>query len=52
MRREDIPEAVSLILPYVPQDNPVPVGAGELTDLLTRAWAGEPPRDGKAVRDA
>ncbi|MBE4741274.1 MULTISPECIES: maleylacetate reductase [Streptomyces] len=52
MRREDIPEAAGLILPYVPQDNPVPVGTEELTDLLTRAWAGEPPRDSEAVRDA
>ncbi|MGW0948157.1 maleylacetate reductase [Streptomyces sp. NPDC002623] len=49
LRREDIPEAARLILPYVPQDNPVPVGAEDLTDLLTRAWAGEPPRDSEAT---
>ncbi|MDQ1042392.1 maleylacetate reductase [Streptomyces sp. V4I2] len=49
MRREDIPEAVQLILPYVPPDNPVQVGAEELTDLLTRAWAGEPAQDRKAA---
>jgi maleylacetate reductase len=45
MRREDITEAAGLILPYVPRDNPVPVGTDELVDLLTRAWAGEPARD-------
>ncbi|MGN9843607.1 maleylacetate reductase [Nonomuraea sp. H19] len=45
MRREDIPEAARLVLPYVPADNPVPVGIEELTDMLTRAWAGEPAQD-------
>ncbi|GGN33908.1 maleylacetate reductase [Streptomyces fuscichromogenes] len=49
MRRTDIPEAARLILPYVPADNPVPVGAEELTDLLTRAYAGESPQDSEAT---
>ena len=46
MRRQDIPEAARLILPYVPADNPVLVRVEELTDLLTRAWSGEPALDG------
>jgi len=45
MRREAIPDAVQLILPHVPAGNPVPVGVDELTNLLTRACAGEPARD-------
>ncbi|MER5435740.1 maleylacetate reductase [Streptomyces sp. NPDC002588] len=49
LRREDIPEAVRLILPYVPANNPVPAGAEDLTDLLTRAWAGKPPQDSEAT---
>lgn len=48
MRREDIPEAARLILPYVPGNNPVPVDAETLTGLLTRAWSGEPPQDREA----
>ncbi|GAA3787142.1 maleylacetate reductase [Streptomyces phyllanthi] len=46
LRREDVPEAARLVMPYVPADNPVPVGVEEITGLLTRAWAGEPARDG------
>ena len=47
MRREDIAEAARLVLPYVPADNPVPVGVQQLTDLLTRAWAGVPAQNPK-----
>ncbi|BCJ47134.1 maleylacetate reductase [Actinoplanes ianthinogenes] len=42
-READIPAAVEAILPVVPPGNPVPVTAGNLTELLHRAWAGEEP---------
>jgi maleylacetate reductase len=43
-RQADIPAAVDAILPVVPAGNPVPVTAGNLTELLRRAWAGEEPK--------
>ncbi|MEU8664616.1 maleylacetate reductase [Actinoplanes philippinensis] len=42
-RDSDIPAAVAAILPIVPSGNPVAVTGGDLTDLLRRAWAGDPP---------
>ncbi|WP_433796806.1 maleylacetate reductase [Actinoplanes sp. CA-252034] len=44
-RESDIPAAVAAILAVVPPGNPVAVTAGDLTDLLRRAWAGEPTGD-------
>ncbi|WP_378143749.1 maleylacetate reductase [Cnuibacter sp. UC19_7] len=40
--RDDIPRGVELILPVVPDSNPRPVTADDLTDLLTAAWEGQP----------
>jgi maleylacetate reductase len=45
LRESDIPAAVAAVLPVVPPGNPVPVTAGNLTDLLRRAWAGAPSGD-------
>ena len=42
LREDQIDEAVRLIEPAVPADNPVPVGAAELRALLHAAWAGAP----------
>lgn len=39
----DIAEAARLILPAVPAANPRPVSEGEMTALLTAAWAGQDP---------
>jgi alcohol dehydrogenase class IV len=44
LRETDIPAAVIAILRVVPPGNPVPVTAGNLSDLLHRAWAGEEPQ--------
>lgn len=40
---ENIPEAVQLILPAIPDSNPRPVTAENLEVLLTAAWAGTTP---------
>lgn len=42
-RAENIPEAVKLIQPAVPSNNPRAVTADNLGELLTAAWAGEIP---------
>jgi maleylacetate reductase len=42
LREDQIDEAVSLIEPAVPADNPVPVAAAGLRTLLHAAWAGQP----------
>ncbi|GIF17566.1 alcohol dehydrogenase class IV [Actinoplanes tereljensis] len=44
LRESDIPGAVDAILAAVPPGNPVPVTAGNLTELLRRAWAGQEPQ--------
>lgn len=36
----DIPEAVSIALPFIPADNPRPVTTENLSELLHAAWAG------------
>lgn len=41
LREDQIDEAVALIEPVVPADNPVPLDAGGLRALLMAAWAGE-----------
>lgn len=45
MVRENIAEAVQLILPVVPVSNPRPITKQSLTALLTAAQAGTPPAD-------
>ena len=40
----DIPEAVSIALPFIPADNPRPVTTENLTELLHAAWAGSTPQ--------
>lgn len=40
---QDIPDAVSRILPKVPESNPTQVTEANLTALLRAAWAGEDP---------
>jgi alcohol dehydrogenase class IV/protocatechuate 3,4-dioxygenase beta subunit len=57
LREDQIDDAVSLIEPAVPADNPVPVGPAELRTLLHAAWAGQPAgrppaRDDTAVQAA
>jgi alcohol dehydrogenase class IV len=44
LRESGLPAAVTAILQVVPPSNPVPVTAGNLGELLHRAWAGEEPR--------
>jgi alcohol dehydrogenase class IV len=41
LREEQIDDVAALAEPAVPDDNPVPVGGGELRRLLRAAWAGE-----------
>ena len=41
-READIPAAVEIILPAVPQSNPRPVTGPDLEAMLRAAWAGEP----------
>ncbi len=43
LRAEDLPEAVEVVLPAVPPNNPRPVDAAALTRLLRAAWAGDDP---------
>jgi maleylacetate reductase len=40
LREDQLDEAVALIEPVVPADNPVPLDAGGLRALLFAAWAG------------
>lgn len=40
LAKDDIPEAVQLILPVIPESNPRPVTEENLTELLTAAHAG------------
>lgn len=42
-RLEDIPEAVSIILPAIPANNPRPATTQNLTELLTAAYHGTTP---------
>jgi maleylacetate reductase len=44
LRETDIPAAVDAIMAAVPPDNPTPVTAANLTELLHRAWEGTEPR--------
>jgi maleylacetate reductase len=44
LRETDIPAAVDVIMAAVPSDNPTPVTAGNLEELLHRAWEGREPR--------
>jgi len=44
LRETDIPAAVDVILAAVPPDNPTPVTAANLDELLHRAWEGREPR--------
>ena len=44
LRETGIPAAVDAILAAVPPDNPTPVTATNLEELLCRAWEGRPPR--------
>jgi len=44
LREEDIPAAVAAVLAAVPADNPTPVTATRLEQLLHAAWEGGPPR--------
>lgn len=41
---ENIPEAVSIALPFIPADNPRPATTENLTELLHAAWAGSTPK--------
>jgi maleylacetate reductase len=43
MERSDIPEAVDLMLPVIPDSNPRQVSAEALKDLLEAAWFGATP---------
>jgi maleylacetate reductase len=43
LRESDIPAAVEAVLAAAPPDNPVPVTAENIADLLRRAWAGAEP---------
>jgi maleylacetate reductase len=45
LREDQIAEAVRLIEPVVPADNPVPASAAALEALLRHAWAGDQVRD-------
>jgi alcohol dehydrogenase class IV len=44
LREADIPAAVDVILAAVPPDNPTPVTAANLEELLHRGWEGREPR--------
>jgi alcohol dehydrogenase class IV len=44
LRQTDIPAAVDAVLAAVPPDNPAPVTAASLEELLRRAWEGSEPR--------
>ena len=44
LRETDIPAAVDAVLAAVPPNNPTPVTATNLTELLTHAWEGRDPR--------
>jgi alcohol dehydrogenase class IV len=44
LRETDIPVAVDAVLAAVPPNNPTPVTATNLTELLTHAWEGRDPR--------
>jgi alcohol dehydrogenase class IV len=44
LRETDIPAAVQAILAAVPPDNPAPVTAATLEELLRQAWEGREPR--------
>jgi maleylacetate reductase len=43
LRETDIPAAAEAILAAAPPSNPTPVTAGNLTELLRHAWAGQEP---------
>jgi maleylacetate reductase len=53
LREDQIEEAADLVGPAVPADNPVPVDAGALRQLLRAAWAGsqEPAGGGVSVKE-